>query len=566
MKCLADISLSHLLADESREAIYFDGALPLDKRETRLERLERSRVLLEAYRKQYPGPFEIDRSQDKRYFTKSSIWQHRLPGPRRTPALPHPPFMVACVLDQLKNSHFHEDRPDASSAIEFQDILTEFSMFGDLVHVVPGEADLYCATRAKATGAAVLSNDSDMVMHDLGLDGSLVLLNTIENVTNSSTTSGHDHHTEMLKLQRLQPARIAKRLGLKSWDDRLALLRLGFERATDSSASAGTVRNRCRAPIHSNLNESFDQFCSQYKSHEDIASNNGKLWVRLPIDPRVSELYCQYNHHAYPFSPCGYPHIYLPFLIEDPVRDSSWSYGRRLRTLAYSLLSLSDYGSSGGHEAVVEFQRRGSRIVGMPVEVLDTTESIFSLKTILRDLRSNLYGTDLLLQWQLFGFKEVIKQRRENGKLAMYASWVTEFLTKGYVGQTLSWDDVHFYANVQSVLYSLWILKQILAISQLQGELQTAILGIKQALLSLPPLTNLMTIQSEISTATRTVSKAMVAEIFQTVHSDELESQQPDTSDGQASTSSASKQAASLPGTRHGANYNIFEFLAAKNR
>ena len=69
-----------------------------------------------------------------------------------------------------------------------------------------------------------------------------------------------------------------------------------------------------------------------------------------------------------------------------------------------------------------------------------------------------------------------------------------------------------------------------------------------------------------MSTGARTISKAMVADVLQTLRFEELDSPLPDDGDGQASIASTSKQAASITCARHDASYNVCKDLAAKNR
>lgn len=519
--CWIDDSLLHPPADGNRKAIYFDGALPIDKRGTRLDRHEKSRLLLESYRRQHPGPFRPSLSSDPRICepAETSVLQDGVSSYTwRTPALPQPPFMVACVLDDLRHHWFTEIDKNVQDSFVYRDFvhpLIEVPTFADLVLSVPGEADAYCASIAKLTGAAILSSDSDMTMYDLGSEGSLILLDSLELVRDDETSPGQQPQAHRLTAQKMHPTGIADRLKIKPSMEGPKLLRYGFERQTDPSASAGIIRSRCLAPSHSSAtNEEFKMFCEKYKLAVDGIKENIKVMTSPQLDPRVSELYWQYNDHAYINPSAQHPHFYLPVLIEDSTRDSSWAYGQQLRRLAYSLLNLSDTHLGHRHSHVVEVQRRGSRIVSVPIELLNHTACLTAITKFRGNLVEPHPETDALLRWRLFGFREVAKQRHENGKPTVSVAFVATCLTSGYIDGTLSWDDVHVYANVQAVLYSLWILKQLSAASWNAPDLQCQVDGLNSKMASLSSLTHLMASRKEIPVAGRTVSRMSVAEYF----------------------------------------------------
>lgn len=543
---------ARLLANTDREAIYFDGALPPEKQPVRLERLERARAQLENYRKQRPGPFKPSISPDLHASvpaSESSIWKRKLIVPGSNQQLPQPPFMVACVLDSLRS-----------------DPATNYP-----VQVVPGEADPYCAAIAKSTSAAILSNDSDMTMYDLGSDGSLVLLNTLDLSLDGNINHDERLQTHILKAQRLHPTSITRRLGLKIPARNFSLLRFGFERACDPSASTGEIISRCTLVHVTDPAGAFERFCELYTNSkesetvEDTANTLGQL------DPRLSELYCQYNYADYVIQPSQDPHVYMPLIIEDPSRDSSWTYGKGLRILAYSLLKFSAENSNNlrNHGDVIEFQRRGPRIVGVSLRMLSNVELLSSMEAIVRDLNKNTLPEDALLQWRLFSFKQVNEEKTRNGKPTILLGWATEFFNLGYVGSKLSWEDIHVYANIQAVLYSLWMLKQACSAAKVQGDLRLLVDNLSQALGSLGPLQWLMASRWEIASHSQDVAGAVIAEGFDRAdlqpigpETDSMgRNKAPGAKEGTEHT--ASKAALSARDQRRRANGNIFEMLAS---
>ena len=489
------IALIRLLADNDRKAICFDGALPFNKQAIRLERLEKARAQLERYRKQRPGPFKpstLANSYSSASTLESSIWKKRFPAPRHTDQLPPAPFIVACVLDGLRNdwkSEYH-------------------------VLVVPGEADSYCASIARTTGAAILSNDSDMTMYDLGSEGSLVLLDTLELELGGSVNHDGKRHDQFLKAQRLHPLNIARRLSLTTPMGNPSLLRFGFERLSDPSAPAGTIRSRFTSFLSVGASEAFEDFCRLYTDSKEIESAEAIVNALVQLDPRLSELYCQYNYKEYVVRPPHSPHIYMPLLVEDPTRDSSWTYGKDVRILAYSLLKISAENTSNlrHSDCVIEFQRRGPRIVGVPLKVLNRVELMSSMEATVRDLCEHDFVVDALLQWRLIGFKKVNIEKARHGKPTISYAWVAEFLSKGYVGDSLSWDDIHAYANVQACLYSFWTLKQACAISKSRTYLRTYVDNLTEAIQSLVSLRHLMESRWEILSSSQNVPGAVIAE------------------------------------------------------
>ena len=550
MICLIAIALTHLLADYCRKAIYFDGALPVGKQATRLDRLEKSRALLEKYRKQHPEPFEPPKSKKPHasaWSSEYSVWKKRFAVPGRRHQLPPPPFMVACVLDGLRNTY----------------------MSRYAVKVVPGEADSYCATVARNTDAAILSNDSDMTMYDLGSEGSLVLLDSLDLVADNSPGLDYKRQTHTLKGQRLHPVNIARRLNLNKPLGNSSLLRYGFERASDSSATAGMIRSRCISSHSAGAGEAFQQFCELYKDPKEIETTEDAANPIVQLDPRLAELYCQYNCAEYMAKPPQGPHIYMPIVIEDPTRDSSWTYGRGLRILGYSLLkhSAENAGNLLHHESVMEFGRRGPRVVGTPLKLLDKAKLTCATETMVRDLRQNASRVDSSLQWRLFAFKEVNQEKARNGKPTIPHAWVTEFLSRSYVGGELSWDDIHLNANMQAVLYSLWILRQACVVSKPHKDLQIPIDHLSQTLQPLLPLERLMAsrweiLEASLNAPTAEFSKALGLAYLQGIGQEQkgmANNVGPGSNDGAGLVTSKVTLTAKIQ--RRRANGNIFELL-----
>jgi hypothetical protein len=141
---------------------------------------------------------------------------------------------------------------------------------------------------------------------------------------------------------------------------------------------------------------------------------------------------------------------------------------------------------------VAEYQKRGPRIVDLPLKLLNKVELLSSMETIVKNLKEINFSGDGLLQWQTFGLKVVNEEKARNSKATTPLEWAAKFFSLGYVDGELSWNDIHAYANIQAVLYSLWMLKQTCAVSKPPKDLQTAVDKLSQGLRPLVSLQCLM--------------------------------------------------------------------------
>lgn len=336
--------------------------------------------------------------------------------------------------------------------------------------VVFGEAESFCASAAKATGAIVLSNDSDFTLLTDMQEGSMVgLLRTM------SLIAGEQHSN--ITIQCWRPKDIIEKLGTQN------LARVAFERAHDPTASFATILQRSQTQELDTLQKrlDFDHFSEQFRS----PSNAPKLKLN-GFDPRLAELTCQIAKVVDHASVDGVPQFWvtLPVLLEDPSKDASWAYGREMRRLTYSLLVASQRRLSEGNQGVkvAESIRKGQRVVQDPVDVIsavDLSEAISNCAVNLEPLSDSILPykiskSDKPRIYILWAVQSVLKQRAATGKNAM-----PQAVINNYVGianhptgpsstekKTQShrldaeWQLLHLNGNVQSVLYSLRLLKQ----------------------------------------------------------------------------------------------------------
>ncbi|KAF3343190.1 hypothetical protein VdG2_08706 [Verticillium dahliae VDG2] len=182
-KLLCDAAISWLdaLSKGSKiTAIYFDGYLPASKHPVRLDRLLKSSTRLQNLHSSNP------KACPSHLLSESN---ELIPAPfpttyaRREPPH-HPPFLVPAILERLRLSE----------------------KYAPLIRLVPGEADAYCADHALHHGGCVLTSDSDLLVHDLGPRGAVILFHDLR----TGTLDGH----RGLIAARYSPASIAERLRL----------------------------------------------------------------------------------------------------------------------------------------------------------------------------------------------------------------------------------------------------------------------------------------------------------------------------------------------------------------
>ncbi|KAL4889302.1 XPG domain containing-domain-containing protein [Aspergillus ambiguus] len=463
------------LLDVKIENICFDGALPTGKRETRLSRLERGRKRLEIFRSRNKSGFREFRG----IIQDDTLNPRHLFGSRPLPAkfndLPENPFMVPTVFEDLKT------RWNSKNIINFSDPILgtlpfplEGYPWADITVMVPGEADVHCAYIARATGCAVLTNDSDLLLHGLGLQGSVVLFNSIETVSWDALQPTKSQITAV----QLSPTLIAKRLGVPD------LLSLAYELKTYPGMGLTELVHQSKAKqSRTGSKDEYQTFIEEYQPNE--SSEIPKRETVQCLDPRISELFCQYNLHLSDVSEeC--PHVYLPILVEDHARRSAWMEGRSFRCLAYSILNASRP-ITGRFSFVSEFVRRGGRIAVDRVPLANgdwIAVEMASLQVRLLSVQERFrLGLGSEAFWRTFALTEIFREA-SSSTFPDYGQ-LGRFLTLGQSGYRLEWADVHLAAQIQSVLYSLRMLQQLLQVSVMVDE---TVARVKSILLGLPPL------------------------------------------------------------------------------
>ncbi|KAL0264206.1 hypothetical protein SLS55_000153 [Diplodia seriata] len=467
--------------------VFFDGALPAAKRDTRLKRLHASLAQLQTFRSLHPDDVRCVRSsiETNPFSAPTSV-------PEKLTRLPATPFMVPAVIDHLSKGAFAER-----------------------VFVVPGEADVFCADvvcRVSQKKACwLLSSDTDLLVFDLGPNGSVLRFQDVSLATFPRRT--------VLKGVEYHPRCIAERLGLKTLAPLAFALTQDYHRslkelvqmakAVDVSTSKYQGWFEEYTPLHC-ISGSDQLLVNQYRSSFAVLQGNYTLHALLPnayedvffsspqkrqpkkdeatylryladphlrnMDPRISELVQQVcsaivadTGHTKFHQPDGAGvscAMFLPFLIDDPTRASAWRLSADLRFLGYSILSL----PMSALFSMEEWERRGPRMAQTAVprfrykkeEVVQTCRELSAHITAFMVNSGDLHLRAPLHFWKLYGAMYLSDKLVQNEERQISKNQVMRML-RGYQGQ-LEWSHIHHMAQLQGIWYSLRMLRQFLTI------------------------------------------------------------------------------------------------------
>ncbi|KAL1965416.1 hypothetical protein VTN77DRAFT_5672 [Rasamsonia byssochlamydoides] len=469
--------------------IYFDGALPLSKRDTRLSRLEKSRRKLETFCMTNRKGFKISRTgREPLLIDPYKVLQSRS-IPERYKNLPGNQFMVSSVFEDLKY------RWNWFNIKKTSEIFAKMSLFrdsdypwADICEIVPGEADIYCGELLKENqGTAVLTNDSDLLVHDLGAQGLVIFLNSVEM---EGWNPEHPANAE-IKAMGLCPATLSRRLGI------LGVQYLAYELKLDPHAGIRELIRRSKlVPETAEQSPAYIQFMEEYRPRKDITyCPSFDPSVLQTLDTRVSELVLQYVSE--PVLGEDVPQIYFPVLHEDHSRRSAWIEGRNIRCLGYSLLNAFR-ASQERYPVVIECVRRGCRFCFDEIGLYDDGCIELELRTLLSRLRlvQEVTGQDpsSSIFWRIYALNELYNC--SDGTLTWPSrEELRRFFAFEYTDERMEWTDIHTLARVQAVLYSLRILTQILHVIPVHGGTKREV---QMLLACLPPLHVLMRSWSEL--------------------------------------------------------------------
>ena len=350
------------------------------------------------------------------------------PIPNGIRGLPASPFLVSAVIDALV-----------------------ISQYADIIEVVPGEADAFCANAARKLGGVVLTSDSDLLLYDLGQQGGVAFFSQLE----SRCLEKNGCHVFNGFIS--SPNEIADCLGVDS------LIRLAFELQLDHSISLHAAVKLAKVPLKATQTIfEFQNFSAEYLVTSISSEQNPTASLEvtgsqasLTIDPRISELILQ----------CRSPgsqeiYMYLPFLIDDPLRVSAWEASSELRCLAYCLL-LKD---SQCTRAIREHSRKGFRIMPLIIDIPGPVKSkgyVKHFKDLADAVEMRLPNATRSAFWRTFAMVLVVSWYNITERRLPSYDTVTKVLVWTKLGKT-SWEIIQLSAQHQGVIYSMRLIKQIL--------------------------------------------------------------------------------------------------------
>ncbi|KAL1980056.1 hypothetical protein VTN96DRAFT_4702 [Rasamsonia emersonii] len=397
--------------------------------------------------------------------------------------------MVSAVFEDLKF------RWNWSKIKETSEIFAATSLFkdsdypwADICEMIPGEADIYCAELLKEKqGAAVLTNDSDLLVHDLGAQGSVIFLNSVEMKSWNPKCPADAE----IRAMALCPAALSRRLGIPG------MRYLAYELKLDPRAGIRELIRRAKLVSETaERSPAYIQFMEEYCSHKEFTYRPSfDPSVLQTLDARVSELVLQYVSE--PSLGEDMPQIYFSVLHEDHSRRSAWIEGRNIRCLAYSLLNTLRT-SQERYPVVVECVRRGCRFCFDEIGLYDDDSIELELRTLLSRSRfvQEMTGQDpsSSIFWRIYAINELYNCNNKT-PIPPSRKQLEKLLAFEYADERMEWTDIHALAQVQAVLYSLRILTQILHVIPVHGGTKRE----AQILLAnLPPLCVLMRSRSEL--------------------------------------------------------------------
>ncbi|KAK7927715.1 DNA replication initiation factor cdc45 [Apiospora marii] len=429
-------------------------------------------------------------------------------GTGSTRRFPKHPFLVPAVAELVRNSR----------------------AWRDVVQVVPGEADTYCAEDIRQNGGIVLTSDSDLLMEDLGPHGSVAFFWEIG-------TKSETEETDLFALT-YSARQLAEQLGLQ---DAGGIPRLAFEMTTRHTGLDEALHFAKASDTTEEITkENYQKFLEEHLvPQEYISADHPVISLLTSLDPRISELVIQSlnidlatdaesSASTDIVTATGQPRgpdktsMFLPVMVEDNARKSSWTTSESVRQLCYAIAQQhkKKEGPHGGPEqpprrddVVIEYRTlespTGGRQMSLPSPA-ETESGCAELLATLEQIELGLPGRELL--WLALAVYQDVDWSTSNGRHPLSVQVMGEAATlflnpensdgQGQQQQQqpgqYGWDVLHFTAQVQTSLYSLRMLQQVLDIvsalddsplSQTQEKLQ-------QRLSNLPLIANWPTAES----------------------------------------------------------------------
>jgi hypothetical protein len=421
-----------VLTSNYSHAVYFDGVLPSTKLSTRKERVQKTMKRLEA--------------------SKVSFKSGRGLGKET----PEPPFLVPSVLESIKNSRF-----------------------GDVLTVVPAEADAYCAAEAiayeESTGmpATIITNDSDLLIQASGAQTRVLLL--------SSITRSRAPDPIKVEGNFFFPAKLAAAAGVDN------LVPTAFFMSQDYHLSFDAAVAKAKKTSLEN-NAEFRAFQSELeKPKYNISGFKGAVIKTLQqMDPRIAELAHQ-TMPGFPHAPNESANMFLVPLFEDVGRFSAWASGQDVRDATYRMI----LSSSRNVRGIDEYTRRGTTCAPEPHPPgPDWKADLLRFSQMLVDVKAFLepHNATDVQRFNYIAMYYTIKAMAERGSHMLTKEEISRILAKD---RLRSREEVHASAMCQAAIYSIRMLKQLLALEKAKGGMAKELKALNKQLGEMPTLAEL---------------------------------------------------------------------------
>lgn len=381
------------------------------------------------------------------------------------------------------------------------DAIRSCKRYRDVVKLVPGEADMYCAKHATESGAIIFSSDSDLLAHDLH-SGAVALFRDITK------------HDGTLQAAVFTPTAICERLGLEI---PMAPTRLAYERLRDKNYNMDALVRACKSPPI-DLPD-YTRFKQQYvydDSMDTLLLKVEKQFQFRHMDPRTSEVMLQLvvPDRLHDIEPA----IFLPALMESSERGTAWEPSTPIRQLAYSFVLNT---GKGIPPCVYEYRRvQSAAQKGRRVEMLNqpatttTASDMLSISTKLQGFA----GSDTQLFWLSLCLILDIQSGVQQGKYSHALHVLKAHRQKQLrLSSRISWDLVHLIAQLHAGLYSFRILHQIFQSckSLVKPQLDVHFGNFDKLLNGVPPLTSYPDATSTIDFLSKAIDKGIFKQLQQ---------------------------------------------------
>lgn len=488
-----------------RRRIFFDGYLPHAKRDTRRGRLAGYTKQLNEYFQAYPTTIPFSKSSSSLDITPKTFLRNET-VPAGHANLPAPPFLVPAVIEALYAS----------------------GRYTSITEVVPGEADLFCAQFLHSHSGVVLTGDSDLLVHDVGAEGKVGFFRDIE-IKEEGTMSCLLFH----------PATIASRLKIPSSH---GVLGLAFEMFMNTHGTFRQLHQQAMELKSYNAHKTmYLSFVTEYlplqsnpRQSEGLVAMGKTSPLRRcleQLDPRISEYVLQFPSFAGPAGfvqpSCLYQEdsvivsergaeVFLPFLLDCPIHLSGWEVSTSIRQLAFGILQFV-LPESERSATVIEYRRQKTgREWQLPTEA-EVIPACESLLMTITQCRTNLPHLPVSDTWRALSYHQDVEWAFESGRPALSGKCIRTLQIQEKRGNgALSWDVIHFVAQLHGSYYSLRILQQILGVvltSNFVSPVPDCLTRLQEELKSLPPLADLPRLEEEVAMLGRTETKEMVITI-----------------------------------------------------